>query len=108
MMTGKGLQKQLPTARPAKTRSHPIVPQEQKAGPLLSRARFYSNEQEHEKEPIVNGYCTQTTNTGTREKSKRWNKKVLLKATKHTAPASTASPVPKLWALKLYPFSAYF
>lgn len=69
--------------------------QGQKAELLLSRARFYSNEQEHEEEPAVSGYCTQTTtNTETRGKNKKWNNKVLLKATKHTAPASSASPVP--------------
>lgn len=102
MITGKGLQKQLPKARPAKTHCHPKVPQRQKAKPLLWKVRFYSDEQEHEKEPAVSGYCTQrTTNRGTREKTKRWNEKVLLKATKHTAPASTASPVPGPKALVL-------
>lgn len=102
MITGKGLQKQLPKARPAKTCCHTKVPQGQKAKPLLCKARFYSNEQEHEKEPAVNGCCTQRiSNTGTREKTKRWKEKVLLKATKHTAPASTASPVPGPKALVL-------
>lgn len=101
MITGKGLQKQLPKARPAKTRCHPKVPQRQKAKPLLPKVRFYSDEQEHEKEPAVSGYCTQRTTNQVREKTKRWNEKVLLKATKHTAPASTASPVPDPKALLL-------
>lgn len=111
MITGKGLQKQLPKAKPAKTPCHPEVPQRQKEKPLLSKARFYSNEQEHEEEPAVSGCCTQRiSNTGTRGKTERWKDKVLLKAKKHTAPASTTSPVsgPKALVLKLKSFSACF
>lgn len=99
MITGKGLQKQLPKLRPAKTCCHPKVPQRQKAKPLLSKVRFYSDEQEHEKEPAVSGYCTQgTTNTGKDQERERQSP-----AESHKAHCSSQHSLPSPWSQSFSP-----